>query len=224
MAAKRSDSIFLLTLVDFLVQIIFFGLLVFVFFADSEQKKKEEYSPSQVKAALDAAGVSNIVELNDELSKLAPVRLKSLNDKLGTGNGSANLPRAVDAIEKVGGAEKLPDALDRLTKLEQGGGKPPCLYDTVNGRKQVRTLATAIAGGTTIAFQSETADLAKLLQARGLRYADVQSLSLSQFRRTFSRVVTAEPACRYTLEFRETTRLVDARDAAGQIFYLKVRR
>jgi hypothetical protein len=224
MALKQSDSVFLLTLVDFLVQIIFFGLLVFVFFAESERKNKSAYSTKQVAAAIDAAGVSNIVELNDELSKLAPVRLKGMNEKLGAEKAGTDISRAMDAIEKAGGAGKLPDALDRLAKLEQGSGKPPCLYETIDGKKQARTLATTIGGGTTITFQSETPDLTKLLQSVGLRFADVRSLSLPQFRRTFSRVLAAQPNCRYTLEFRETTRLVDARDSAGQIFYLRVRR
>jgi hypothetical protein len=224
MAISRADNVFLLTLVDFLVQIIFFGLLIFVFFKESESKSRASASPEQVEKALDAAGVSNIVELNDELSKLAPVRLKGLNEKLHAGTKDADITRAADAIGKAGGAGGLPDAIERLAKLEEGSGKPPCISDMVGGKKQARTLATALGSATTITFQSETPDLATLLRSIGLHYSDVRSLSLTQFSRTFGRVVTAQPKCRYTLEFRETTRLVDARDAAGQIFYLKVRR
>jgi hypothetical protein len=224
MALKRSDNVFLLTLVDFLIQIIFFGLLVFVYFAETEQRNRADYSPKQVKTAIDAAGVSNIVELNDELSKLAPVRLKGLNERLGTTRQDADLANAAQAIAKLGGIAKLPDALARLAKLEQGSDKPPCLYELSGTKKQAKTLASAIGGASTITFQSETPELARLLQSRGLDYAQVRSLTLPQFRRLFSRVITAEPSCRYTLEFRETTRLVDARDTAGQIFYLKVRR
>lgn len=224
MALKRSDNVFLLTLVDFLIQIIFFGLLLFVFYAENERKNRVAYTAKDVKTAIDAAGVSNIVELNDELSKLAPVRLKGLNERLGTSRHDPALDSAAQAIAKLGGIDKLPDALARLAKLEQGSDKPPCLYDVAGTRKQAKTLASAIGGASTITFQSETPELARLLAARGLAFEQVRSLSLPQFRKLFSRVLTAEPNCRYTLEFRETTRLVDARDTAGQIFYLKVRR
>lgn len=223
MALKRADNVFLLTLVDFLVQIIFFGLLVFVFFAESQRKNQVTYTPKQVKDAIEAAGVSNIVELTDELSKLAPVRLKGFNEKLGKADGE-DVAIAADAIQKAGGAKKLPEAMDRLAKLEQGAGRPPCLYETIDGKKQAKTLASAVASSATITFQGETPEFTKLLQARSLRYSEVRSLSLLQFRRLFSRVIDAQPNCRYTIEFRETTRLVDARDAAGSIFYLRVRR
>jgi hypothetical protein len=224
MALRRSDNVFLLTLIDFLIQIIFFGLVIFVFFSESEKKNKNTYPPEQVQKAIDGAGVSSIVELNDELSKLAPVRLKGFNEKLGAAKGDTDMSRVAEAIQKAGGADKLPDALDKLAKLEQGAGKPPCLFDTVGGKKQARAIATAVGGASNITFQGETPDLANLLRARNLQYSEVHSLSLTQFRRIFSRVIEAEPNCRYTLEFRETTRLVDARDSAGQIFYLKIRR
>ncbi|MFC3442166.1 hypothetical protein ACFOKF_13395 [Sphingobium rhizovicinum] len=224
MATRRSDNVFLLTLLDFLIQIIFFGLIVFVFVKEMEGKQRESYSPKQVSDALDAAGVSNIVELNDELSKLAPVRLKGFNERLHAGDQGTDMTKAAEAIDKAGGATGLSTAMDRLAKLEQGSGKPACLYDMVDGAKKPRPLATAVGSGSTISFQSETPELAKLLQSVGLRYAEVQSLSLGQFRRTFNRVLAKQPDCRYTLDFRETTRMVDARDAAGQIFYLRIRR
>ncbi|WP_323810213.1 hypothetical protein [Sphingobium baderi] len=224
MAIRRSDNVFLLTLVDFLIQIIFFGLIVFVFVKETEGKQRESFSPKQVSDALDAAGVSNIVELNDELSKLAPVRLKGFNERLHAGDQGTDMAKAADAIGKAGGAEGLSGAIERLAKLEQGAGKPACLYQSVNGSKQTITLASAVGSGSAITFQGETPELAKLLKSVGLRYSDVQSLSLGNFRRTFNRVLSAQPDCRYTIEFRETTRMVDARDAAGQIFYLKLRR
>lgn len=224
MSLRRSDNVFLLTLVDFLVQIIFFGLLIFVVYKAIEGRKRENYSPYQVEKAIDLAGVSNIVELNDQLSKLAPVGLKGLSTKLNLDAKDADVGRLADAIERSGGAANVSASLERLAKLEQGLGKPPCLFDVVNGQKKPKPIAYAIASASTITLQTETPELTQVLAKIGLQFGSVRSLSLSQFKRAFSRLLIAEPACRHTLQFKETSRLVDARDAAGQIFYLQLRR
>jgi hypothetical protein len=224
MTTKQSDNVFLLTLVDFLVQIIFFGLLVFVFYKSTEGRSKQSFTPEQVGKAIDAAGVSNIVELTDELTKLAPVRLKGMNERLHVGESNVDISKVADAINQAGGGAGLPNAIGRLQKLEQGADKPPCLADTVNGRRQVRVLAAAVGTATSISFAGETPELRALLGEIGMTFPQVQTLPLSRFRSVFNRVIDKRPACRYTIEFRETTRIVDARDAAGGIFYLRLRR
>lgn len=218
MSVRRSDSVFLLTLVDFLVQIIFFGLLIFVFYKSAEGRSKRSFTPEQVGKAIDAAGVSNIVELTDELTKLAPVGLKGMNTKLGAGNKDADIAKAADLIEHAGGAAGL------VKKLEQGMGKPPCLSTVVNGVRQVQVLASVVGTASTITFQSETPELKALLRDLGSSYDQVRSLPVSRFAGAFNRVLTMKPHCRYTVEIRETTGLVYARDAVGQVFYTKLKR
>lgn len=225
MAIRRSNDVFLLTLVDFLIQIIFFSLFVFVVYqALINDPNAKNYDNAQVTKTIEAAGVSNLTELTDELTKLAPVSLKGFNEALGKDVRPGDIEEAAKAINKAGGAEKLGAAVERLAKLELGSNKPACIYTVENGEKTTTTLATAVGSATSITFTSNTPELATLLSSIGLRYDDVKSLSLSRFKQVLAPVLRNQPDCRYTIVLRETTRLVNARDAAGQIFYLRIRR
>ncbi len=224
MRSQRSDSVFLLTLVDFLVQVIFFGLFVFVVYQVMLQRERKRYDAATVDRAVQAAGVSNLTELVDELSKLAPVRLKGFNATLGKEADEAQVRRAAEAIREAGGASGVSDAMQRLTKLERGNGLPACLEENANGTRHAMTLASATGSDGGIVFDAPTPQFTNLLQAVGLDYGSVRTLGLREFPRTLRRVVTKHPGCRYTIVLRERTRMVGARDAAGQIFYLKLRR
>lgn len=224
MRPQRSDSVFLLTLVDFLVQIIFFGLFIFIAYQALRQREMRDYDPTDAAKAVEAAGVSNLTELIDELSKLAPVRLKGFNATLGSEADRAEIEKAAQAIRDAGGAEGLAGAMDRLKKLERGSGLPPCLEETVDGSRKPMVLAVAVGTGGSISFEAPTPQLTRLLKEVGLSYGSVQNLGLREFPRVFQRILQKYPNCRYTIVFRETTRMVDARDAAGQVFYLKLRR
>lgn len=222
---RRSDNVFLLTLVDFLIQIIFFGLFVFVVWqAVINRGAEKKYDPQDVRDAVEAAGVSNLKELVDELSKLAPVRLKGMNDTLGRDLTPEQVAKARVAIDQAGGADGLSSAMQRLAKLEQGSDKPPCLFEMVNGQRQTKTLGTAVGTASSITFSGTTPELDQLLSEVGLSYPSVQSLGVREFPRVFSRVLKAHPNCRYTIVLRETTSMVTARDAVNQIFYTKLRR
>lgn len=208
MALRRSNDVFLLTLVDFLVQVIFFATFIFVAYqALIKDPNAKDYDQAQVTKAIELAGVSDLNELTDELTKLAPVNLKGFNSKLGDG-----------------GAAQLDKKLERLAKLERGQGKPACIYETVDGERKAKMLATAVGSASNITFVENTPELQKLLSSLGLTFENVRSLSLPAFRRTFAGVIHRQPECRYTIVLRETTNLVNARDAAQQIFYVAIRR
>jgi hypothetical protein len=218
MASRESDNVFLLTLVDFLVQIIFFGLLIFVFYKSTEGHSKRDATPEQIGKALDAAGVSNIVELTDELTKLAPVGLKGVNQALDTGNPNTNISKTIIAIKQLGGGTGL------VQKVEYGQGKAACLYDTINGQRRPRVLASAVGDDVSITFESETPELHDLLTQIGLTFPQVQNLPFNSFRSVLKPVLEKYTDCRYTIKFTETSRIVDARDAAQSIFYTQLRR
>ncbi len=83
----RRDDVFFFVLIDFLVQAIFFGLFIFVVY-QADIKKKQ----AQSRDAVDAAGVSDLTELTDELSRLAPLKLKELNELIKKAGGPDQLP------------------------------------------------------------------------------------------------------------------------------------
>lgn len=225
MALKKSNDIFLLTLVDFLIQVIFFSLFIFVAYqALMKDPKNHNYEPAKVAKAIEAAGVSNLTELTDELTKMAPVTLKGFNESLGADNDAESLKAAAEAIQKTGGAGELTEALNKLAKLERGSGKPSCVYETRDGERKAKLVATAVGSANSISFTATTPEFDKLLASIGLHFSDVQTLSLSAFKQKFAPVLHKYPDCRYTIILRETTQLVSARDAVQQIFYAALRR
>ncbi|WLI90405.1 hypothetical protein Q4S45_04590 [Massilia sp. R2A-15] len=222
---KRSDDVFFFTLIDFLVQVFFFGLVLYVLGQSTQANKEREQKEvaDQIKKLLDATGVSTITELTDDLTNMAPIdQLKGMADFINRNGGVSAIKNANEVVRDAGGMQNLKAGLMRLKKLEDGLGKPPCLFDVVGEKKVVKPLATVVATDTTIEFQSEGDELRKVLELLNVRFSAVRELSLSDFRRTFSPIIQHKSDCRYTLRFLERTRIVDARDAARFAFYLNI--
>lgn len=216
----RKDEVFLLTLIDFLVQVCFFGVLVFtaaeavgggVPQSDGTRKKMtEREAVEEVKKRM---GVSDFTQLTDDLTRLAPI--KDLH----------SIAELVETVERDhGGAKTILPKLEELRRLKERFGKPPCLYDGSGDRKVSRPVATAIATDDRIEFQGMTPELLQVLKLIGQPYPDIQSLSLPEFRRRFGSLTHRQPDCFYSLRLIENTRLVDARDAASIAFYLAIQR
>lgn len=170
-----------------------------------------------------ASGFSNITELLDYLTKLAPVtEFKGIADFLSTAGGMNKAKEAVNAVQAAGGPEKVKTSLEKLRRYEEGTGKPPCLYEVVGDKKVAKPIATVIAEDSTIRFESNTPALEDALRLLGRSFESVKSLPLAEFSRTFAPLIQQQPNCRYTLRFVEATRFVDARDAARFAFYLNI--
>lgn len=222
---KRSDDVFFFTLIDFLLQVFFFGLVLYVF-SQMAQKQAED-SRKQENAEIDklkvAAGISNLTEITDMLTNLAPLKeLKGTADFINRAGGLDKVATAVQTIDKAGGAGAVERQLEKLRKLEEGSGRPPCLFSMSGDKKVVRPLATVVATDSLISFVGTNADLEEALRVIGRNYDSVRQLPFSQFRNVFSELVSKKPECRYTLRFKEETSLVYARDAARFAFYLNI--
>lgn len=222
---KRSDDVFFFTLIDFLLQVFFFGLLLYVFARNLEHAKADvRQAEAQEIAKLKAAsGVSNITELTDLLTNLAPLKeLRGTSDFIARAGGIDNAIKAFDFVQKAGGPANLALRLDKLRALEEGTGKPPCLFTMVNDKKVPKQLAVVTATDTAIAFNAASPELDEVLRLLNRTYASVQQLTLAEFRQAFSGLAVKRPECRYTLRFREMTQYVHARDAARFAFYLNI--
>lgn len=209
----RRDDVFFFVLIDFLVQIIFFGLFIFVIYQaqirNDEKKSKE---------AVDAAGVSDLTELTDELSRLAPVKLKELNDLIKQAGGAEKVETLLRRANEEGGAQASVARLDKLRRLE-GADKPACLVDEKT--RQPLPLLTVLARGRTLTVIDRAPQLAQVLPE--LSGAGPQTYSPEAFQQVFRPLLSRKPDCRYFIKFQERTELVAPRRAAGQIFYLMVR-
>lgn len=244
---KKNNDVFFLTLIDFLLQVLFFGLVIFALMNALTQKKESEKvaDDERFRQLVKAAGVSNITELTDELTKLAPINeLKGTSDylqKLGSVEGAQKI---ADMSQEAGGAAALiaeleasrklaatvaqgshtvgeiQQRLEKLRKLEEGQGAAPCLYTMQGTRKRAKPVATVTASDSTIRLDGAEPEFDEVLKLLGRTPESVAELTLAQFAETFRPLARLKPECRYTLRFVENTQLVHARDAAQVAFYL----
>lgn len=225
---KKTDDVFFFTLIDFLIQVFFFGLVLFVLNELINEKVKEEQANDQAKieTLLKKTGVSTLTELTDQLSKLAPItELKGISDFLNRAGGLEKVKTDVATVANAGGTSVVQDKLEKLKRIEEGSGKPPCLFDKLpDGKKSVKPLATVEATDTSIKFTGQTPELEKLLSRMGATYESIEELTFSQFKSAFSPVIKLDPDCRYTLRFIERTDYIYARDAVRQYFYFNPQR
>jgi hypothetical protein len=227
----RQNDVFLLTLVDFLFQIIFFGFFAFAISiaADSGQwkpvaaafdEKFKDQSPKDMEAVI-ATMPNDIKQLKTALDDAPQVErlqkhfgtsdLTKLTDELTRMAPVNELRSTTKLIQKAGGVERANDAVDKY--LKSGIGKPACLLAD-NSKSRAKPLATILGYEDHLEFQAESPQLAAVLTKMQVSYTDVQSLSLVKFREVFSRLGTLYPDCMYTFDLIEKTRYVEPRDAA----------
>lgn len=266
---NKTDDVFFFTLIDFLIQVVFFGLLLFVAYQSSnkEQQTIAEKNNHDISTIFKISGTSNLTELTDYLTKLAPIKhlignatffkknkpediekllsttgFSSINEMvdffktippindlkrtltfISENGGVSNIETTMGMIKTVGGYKVVQERLEKLRKLE-GRDKPPCLYEMKDGQRNITPLAVVTAKESSIRFDGTTEQLNTVLTMINTNFDDIQELSLNNFERIFSQVTNKKPECRYTLIFKETTRFVEPRDAAGRYFYLAIRK
>lgn len=226
---KRGDDVFFFTLIDFLLQVFFFGLLLFVAWQFQQQSTQgaRERDEAARKRLLDAAGVSSIAELTDLLTKMVPLdQLRGTSDFMARNGGMDKAKAAIEAVNAAGGAEKVAQyerqmkVLNaRISELEGGWGKASCLPNiTVNGRTQPKSVARVVVEDNLIALEEPTSEFLALLASHSLEFDKVQRLAPSAFRATFAPLVTKQPECRYFLSVTTKTQYLDPMRAVWSAF------
>jgi hypothetical protein len=248
---KRNNDVFFLTLIDFLLQVLFFGIVIFALMNVLAQKQKTQRvaEEEKIKQLVKAAGVSNITELTDELTKLAPIsELKGTSDYLQKFGSAEDLKKLAEMTHESGGAAALlnelesarklassvaqgshsvadiQQRLEKLRKLEEGQGAAPCLFTMQGDRKRAKAVASVTASDTSIRIDNTEPEFEHILKLVGSTNEAVKELTLAQFAEIFRPLGKLKPECRYTLRFVEKTELVHARDAAQVAFYLSYQR
>src|SRR5947207_2064200 len=105
---RKGDEVFFLTLVDFLLQVCFFGLFVFVAYYANETRVQAMEKSNAAATALERLknhfGVSNLVELTDYLTQLVPAnQLPGWSEFYSKGTTPEEAKRAVDLVRRHGG-------------------------------------------------------------------------------------------------------------------------
>lgn len=225
---RRSDDVFFFTLIDFLLQVFFFGLLLFVVWLSlkGDEDHVRTIEAKQKEDLLKAAGISSITELTDRLTKMAPLdHLRGTADFIARNGGEKNVEMAIKAINSVGGAEKAVDLKNQNALLEErvsrleGWGKVSCIPNVVvNGKLQPKSIATVIVRDDTILLQDPAPEMLALLKSHGMDLAKVERLSPAAFRTAFAPVVAKQPECRYFVTTRAETRYLDPMRAVWSAF------
>jgi len=225
---RRSDDVFFFTLIDFLLQVSFFGLLLFVVgqaLRQTEETKRQADEKAQ-EQLFEATGVSSITELSDLLTKMAPLdKLRGTSDFIVNSGGPEAVKAAVAAASAAGGVHKVAQMQgqvtamsERIAKLE-GWGKVSCIPNiTVNGKIQPKSIATVTVTDDMVSLDNPTPEMNALLRSMGLEFSAVQQLSLTSFRSTFSSIVVRQPECRYFLDVVTRTRYLDPMRAVWSAF------
>lgn len=218
---KRGDSVYFLTLVDFLLNALFFGLVLFA--AGRAKSTQLGVQHAQVDTLRKVTGISDLAELTDQLTRLVPLRnaraATTLVDQLG---GIEKTRRLAGILSDAGGMDSLQARLQRLA-LREGAGKPHCLFTTdADGRKVAIPVARVTATDSLIEFTNNTHELRQILEALGVSYESVRELPYAEFRRAFGRL--GEKSCTYTLRVRELTNYKYPRETLRGLFYTQFER
>jgi hypothetical protein len=207
---RQSEHVLYITLVDFLLQLLFLGLVISVIYAIAQRDDAAKLDPKQARDAIESmteikklTGVSDITVLTDELTRLGPLQSAARHAELGR--------EVEDVVAEAGGLEAAKRVLtDQISK--RGQGKPSCLE---NGAK----LATFHAYPDRIELgQPLTKEMVSLLSRMGLTNSRVSQLSLREFRAIFEQVKRIEPDCRYNVEVVEHSFDTRPRDTVRTAF------
>jgi hypothetical protein len=218
---KRADDVFFFTLIDFLLQIFFFGLLLFVVgkAADARTEVRRGLEAQQIDELTKAVGVSNLTELLDYLTKLVPLEhLQGTADFMESVGGPDQARAMTKMIQDAGGLDVV---REKLRKYDNAYGLPPCLTDMVKGRAVPRTLAVVRVDDDLIEIERSSPDLERLLAQMGTDLAAVQKLAPEDFKNRFAGLKNNSPACRYFVEMKITTKFINPARAVWANFRQK---
>lgn len=218
---KQSDDVFFFTLIDFLVQVFFFGLLLFVVSQAIGTKKEVQRAEESLKldAVIKSAGVSNIAELQDYLTKLAPLQnLQGTADFISRLGGPEKAKEAMALVVAAGGVEELKV---KVKKYDEAYGLPPCFKDELNGRTVPRTLAVLRVEDSAIEILRTSPDLDRLLAEAGLSAVNLGRMSLDEFRSRFAPVKARSPSCAHFVEVKVATQFINPMRAVWANFRVK---
>lgn len=216
---RKGDEVFLFTLVDFLIQVFFFALLLFVVYLAMQKHAEERRGKAETEQQklLESVGVSNLTELSDLLTKMAPLdELRGTSDFIARSGGASKLRAVAEAASAAGGVDKISTMseqvkalTEKVAKLE-GWGKASCVPNiVVNGKAQPKSVAHVVVYDDHVEMNSPTPEMTEVLQGLGRDFKDVSRLTLTEFRATFAPLVAKKPECRYFLSATTKTQFLE---------------
>jgi hypothetical protein len=214
---KTSNDVFFFTLVDFLAQVLFLGLVLFAIHTAAQRRKDAEipHGKEQLRKLLDAAGVSNLGEVTDLVTRMAPIQQQAGSaDFIRQAGGIEKLRREHELVFSVGGIELLKRNLEKLKKYDDAYGMRPCMI-AENGKPQ--PVATLELHDDFVEFRELTPELRRLLRKLKLSYAEIQHLELADFRTQFQKLSIAYPGCWQYVSIVQATQLIEPAESVQAV-------
>jgi hypothetical protein len=209
---RQSEHILYITLIDFLLQILFLGMVISVIYAATIDTEVEDNSVKNVNTSQEnllkiqkLTGISNITELTDVLTRLGPLKQASTDREA--------LEKISSEVNKVGGLDAAKKILADHAAVSAGQGSKSCLPNKAR-------IATFHVYRDRIELGSfDAKEFSELLTKLNLTKEKVQRLSLSEFTKTFSQVKTLFPDCKFNIDVIEHSFDTRPRDVIRPIFW-----
>ena len=201
---RQSEHVLYITLIDFLIQLIFLGLVLSVIYYASQPSKDEQDKAAEAIAKIkQLTGISDLTEITDELTRLGPLKTAAQNSKLGEDFNKL--------AGKVGGKEAAFKILTTEANKGSAPGKPYCIgglkvatFDAYEDRLELRAPVS-----------SEMSDLLKQLN---LSSESVKRIPIKEFSKTFAQLRVIETTCVYNVVLVEHSFDTRPRDAVNSTF------
>jgi hypothetical protein len=183
---KRTDDVFFFTLIDFLIQVFFFGLLLYVVTQAREAGTKStvDQANKQAMAVAKWTGFSSLTELTDLLTNLAPpVDFRGWADFMSKSAAKpAEAKTAIDVARRAGGVDAL---VNKVKKYEETFGLPPCHSIEKEGKRVERSIALLRLEDQHIEVLRDTPEFAGVVSSIGVDVSQ-KRFTLQDFRQRFS--------------------------------------
>ncbi len=206
---RQTEHVLYITLIDFLLQLLFLGLVLSVIYyasqPDTNQLDEMRADARQASQLKKLTGISNFTELTDELTRLGPLR-EARRDL-------EEYRKISDTVKKIGGVESVSKVLtSHVSKI--GQGRPSCLE---NGAK----LTTFDAFVDRIEHRGKiSSEFIKILNENNIDSEKITSMSLDEFKIIFSTIDSSsrKKECIYNVNLIEHSYNTKPRDAVRAIF------
>ena len=203
---QKSDSVFLLTLVDLLVQIIFLAIFVGAVYVASdrkESKEKKHISDPKAKIIVEV-GVLKVAELVNAMVKLVPIdRIMELVVLLPEFKSIDSLKAALRLATTAKFNSELLDKQNQELekKISFGIGKPACQF----GPNKSKNLLTIQEQDNSYKFKNLSPAAVELFSNLKINFNEGQEITLQQFEKVARLISGTEKDCRFQVIYEPSS-------------------
>ena len=201
---RQSEHVLYITLIDFLIQLIFLGLVLSVIYSASQPSKDEQDRATEVIEKIkQLTGVSDLTEITDELTRLGPLKTAIQNSKLA------------EEFNKLAGKVGGKDAALKILTAEANKGSAPGKPYCIGGLK----VATFDAYEDRLELRSPiSTEMSELLKQLNLSSEQVKKIPIKEFPKIFAQLRVIETTCVYSVVLVEHSFDTRPRDAVNSTF------